>query len=77
MTSDSQNRLLTFETLVAFAPPIEGVHEVAEIAELACTPRCRATSRASSTTAAMRCRWCPRAAVEPGAGALTRPNTCW
>ena len=39
MTGDSQNRLLTFEIGSSlFALPIEGVHEVAEMAELACIP---------------------------------------
>ena len=37
--SDSQNRLLTFEIGSSlFALPIEGVYEVAEMAELACIP---------------------------------------
>ena len=39
MSRDSQNRLLTFEIGSSlFALPIEGVHEVAEMAELACIP---------------------------------------
>ncbi len=37
--SEGQNRLLTFEIGSSlFALPIEGVHEVAEMAELACIP---------------------------------------
>ena len=39
MSGDAQNRLLTFEIGSSlFALPIEGVHEVAEMAELACIP---------------------------------------
>jgi chemotaxis signal transduction protein len=37
--SEGQNRLLTFEIGSSlFALPIEGVHEVAAMAELACIP---------------------------------------
>ena len=39
MSSESQNRLLTFEIGSSlFALPIEAVYEVAEMAELACIP---------------------------------------
>ena len=76
MSADSQNRLLTFEIGSSlFALPIEGVHEVAEIAELACIPTLpRAVAgvinyRGDALPVVRRERL-----LEPGAGALEAPQ---
>ena len=76
MTSDSQNRLLTFEIGSSlFALPIEGVHEVAEIAELACIPT---LSRDVAGVINYRGDALPvvrrERLLEPGAGALHAPQ---
>jgi purine-binding chemotaxis protein CheW len=76
VSSDSQNRLLTFEIGSAlFALPIEGVHEVAEIAELACIPT---LSRDVAGVINYRGDALPvvrrERLLEPGAGALAAPQ---
>ena len=76
MTSDSQNRLLTFEIGSSlFALPIEGVHEVAEVAELACIPT---LSRDVAGVINYRGDALPvvrrERLLEPGAGALDAPQ---
>ena len=76
MSGDSQNRLLTFEIGSSlFALPIEGVHEVAEIAELACIPTLPRdvagviNYRGDALPVVRRERL-----LEPGAGALAAPQ---
>jgi len=76
MSADSQNRLLTFEIGSSlFALPIEGVHEVAEIAELACIPTLPRdvagviNYRGDALPVVRRERL-----LEPGAGALDAPQ---
>jgi chemotaxis signal transduction protein len=74
--SESQNRLLTFEIGSSlFALPIEGVHEVAEIAELACIPT---LSRDVAGVINYRGDALPvvrrERLLEPGAGALDAPQ---
>lgn len=76
MTGDVHNRLLTFEIGSSlFALPIEGVHEVAEIAELACIPTLPRevagviNYRGDALPVVRRERL-----LEPGAGALASPQ---
>ena len=76
MSSESQKRLLTFEIGSSlFALPIEGVHEVAEIAELACIPTLPRdvagviNYRGDALPVVRRERL-----LEPGAGALEAPQ---
>ena len=76
MSGESQNRLLTFEIGSAlFALPIEGVHEVAEMAELACIPTLPRdvagviNYRGDALPVVRRERL-----LEPGAGALAVPQ---
>ena len=74
--SDNQHRLLTFEIGSSlFALPIEGVHEVAEVAELACIPTLPRdvagviNYRGDALPVVRRERL-----LEPGAGALDAPQ---
>jgi chemotaxis signal transduction protein len=74
--SDSQNRLLTFEIGSSlFALPIEGVYEVAEMAELACIPTLPRdvagviNYRGDALPVVRRERL-----LDPGAGALASPQ---
>jgi len=76
MSGESQNRLLTFEIGSSlFAVPIEGVHEVAEIADLACIPT---LSRSVAGVINYRGDALPvvrrERLLEPGAGALESPQ---
>jgi chemotaxis signal transduction protein len=74
--SESQHRLLTFEIGSSlFGLPIEGVHEVAEVAELACIPTLPRdvagviNYRGDALPVVRRERL-----LEPGAGALDAPQ---
>jgi chemotaxis signal transduction protein len=76
VSSESQNRLLTFEIGSSlFALPIEGVYEVTEIAELACIPTLPRdvagviNYRGDALPVVRRERL-----LEPGAGALASPR---
>jgi chemotaxis signal transduction protein len=76
VSADSQNRLLTFEIGSSlFALPIEGVHEVAEITQLACIPTLSRdvagviNYRGDALPVVQRDRLLP-----PGAGALAAPQ---
>jgi chemotaxis signal transduction protein len=76
VSSESQKRLLTFEIGSSlFALPIEGVHEVAEMAELACIPTLPRdvagviNYRGDALPVVRRERL-----LEPGAGALEAPQ---
>ena len=76
MSGEAQNRLLTFEIGSSlFALPIEGVHEVAEMAELACIPTLPRevagviNYRGDALPVVRRERL-----LEPGAGALAAPQ---
>ena len=76
MSGESQNRLLAFEIGSSlFALPIEGVHEVAEMAELACIPTLPRdvagviNYRGDALPVVRRERL-----LEPGAGALDAPQ---
>lgn len=76
MSSESQNRLLTFEIGSSlFALPIEAVYEVAEMAELACIPTLPRdvagviNYRGDALPVVRRERL-----LEPGAGALEAPQ---
>ncbi len=75
MSFESQNRLLTFEIGSSlFALPIEGVHEVAEMAPLACIPTLPSdvagviNYRGDALPVVRRERL-----LDPGAGALAAP----
>jgi hypothetical protein len=76
VSSDSQNRLLTFEIGSAlFALPIEGVHEVAEMAELACIPTLpRDVAGVINYRGDALPGGAARAAARAGAGALAAPQ---
>ena len=76
MSGEAQNRLLMFEIGSSlFALPIEGVHEVAEMAELACIPTLPRevagviNYRGDALPVVRRERL-----LEPGAGALAAPQ---
>ena len=76
MSADIQERLLTFEIGSSlFALPIEGVHEVAEISQLACIPTLPRdvagviNYRGDALPVVQRDRLLP-----PGAGALAAPQ---
>ena len=76
MSADIQDRLLTFEIGSSlFALPIEGVHEVAELTQLACIPTLSRdvagviNYRGDALPVVQRDRLLP-----PGAGALAAPQ---
>jgi chemotaxis signal transduction protein len=76
VSGEGQNRLLTFEIGSSlFALPIEGVHEVAEMAELACIPTLPRdvagviNYRGDALPVVRRERL-----LDPGAGALASPQ---